>query len=313
MSQRLAAVPGVAGVGLVSELPLRGGGTNGTVPIQGQTFPPGQSPQPEKRIVSPGYFGAMGIRITSGRGFSDHDTTGTPGVMVVSESFARRYFKAAGALGSHAAFNWDMEGMQEIIGVVADVKHYGLDEDPVPMVYVSYLQRPLDYAGIVVKATGDPANLIASVRQTMQALDRDRPLEGLETMNAVVSASVATRRFALFLASSFAALGVLLAATGIFGVVSYASRQRTREFGIRVALGATSADVVRLVLRQGLVPVAVGLAIGHRRRTHADQADQSPVVRRHADGPRDIRDRGSGPHDDCRRRLLPSRAPGDQG
>jgi putative ABC transport system permease protein len=262
ITERLGALPGVAGVGLVNELPLGGGGVNGGVPIQGMTFPPGQQPMPEKRIVSPDYFRVMGIRLVSGRVFTDRDTTGTPGVMVVSESFARRYFKGASPLGSHAAFSWDMDGNQEIVGVVADVRHYGLDQDPDPMVYVSYLQRPLDGASVVVKATSSTAGLMTSVRQTMQSLDKDRPLVGLDNMSAVISASVATRRFALILANAFAMLGVLLAVTGIYGVVSYGSRQRAREFGIRVALGATSSDVLRLVLKQGLIPVGLGLAIG---------------------------------------------------
>jgi putative ABC transport system permease protein len=255
ITERLAALPGVAGVGLVNELPLGGGGVNGTVPIQGQTYAPGQAPAPEKRIVSPDYFRVMGIRLKSGRVFTEHDTASSPAVMVVSESFARRYFNGASPLGAHAGFNWDMEGTQEIVGVVADVRHYGLDEDPSQMVYVSYLQRPLDSGGIVVKATGDTTGLMTKVRQTMQEIDKDRPLRGLDNMSTLVSASVATRRFVLILASAFAALGVLLAVTGVYGVVSYGSRQR-------VALGATSSNVLRLVLKQGLVPVGVGLALG---------------------------------------------------
>jgi putative ABC transport system permease protein len=262
ITERLGALPGVAGVGLVNALPLGGGGVNGGVPIQGMTFPPGQLPSPEKRIVSPDYFHVMGIRIVSGRGFTDRDTASSPGVMVVSESFARRYFKDASPLGAHAAFSWDIEGNQEIVGVVADVRHYGLDQDPDPTVYVSYLQRPLDSANVVVKAASSTAGLMPAVRQTMQSLDKDRPLVGMDNMSAIISASVATRRFGLILANVFAALGVVLAVTGIYGVVSYGSRQRTREFGIRMALGATSSDVLGLVLKQGLVPVGLGLAIG---------------------------------------------------
>jgi putative ABC transport system permease protein len=260
--ERLSALPGVTAVGLVNELPLDGSGVNGGVTIQGQTFPPGKLPAPEKRIVSPDYFRAMGIRLISGRTFTDRDATGATPVMVVSEGFAKKYFAGRSAIGEHAGFNWDIDGVQEIVGVVADVHHYGLDEGPDQMVYVSYLQRPLDAAFVVVKAASDASALTSSVRQAMLALDRDRPLVGLETMDSVVSASVATRRFALILASAFAGLGVLLAATGVYGVVSYGSRQRSREFGIRIALGATSSDVVRLVVRQGLWPVAVGLAIG---------------------------------------------------
>jgi len=259
---RLADVPGVSGVGLVSEVPLAGGGTNGSVTIEGQTFPPGQEPRAEKRIVSPDYFETMRIPLVAGRTFTARDTTGAPPVMVVSESFARRYFGSRGAVGARASFDWDMDGSQDIVGVVADVKHYDLRDAPLPMVYVSYLQRPLSAAGIVVRTTSDPAGLIASVRRTIRDIDRDRPLQHLETMSAIVSDSVATRRFVLIVSLGFAALAVLLAATGTYGAVSYRTRQRTREFGIRLALGATPAGVVRLALGQALLPVLFGLGGG---------------------------------------------------
>jgi putative ABC transport system permease protein len=259
---RVGHLPGVTNVGLVSEVPLAGGGTNGTVPIEGQTFAPGQEPMPEKRIVSPSYFETMHIHLVAGRTFSVRDTTGAPPVMVVSESFARRYFRDGAAIGSHASFNWDMDGLQEIVGVVADVKHYNLGEAPRPMVYVSYLQRPLDDSGVVVRTAGDPVGVVASVRSAIRDVDRDRPLEHVQTMSAIVSDSVTTRRFVLLIALGFAALAVLLAATGTYGVVNYHTRQRTREFGIRLALGAAPAVIVRLALRQALWPVAIGLIVG---------------------------------------------------
>jgi putative ABC transport system permease protein len=258
----LAALPHVRAAGLVNQLPLAGGGVNGGVNIQGRTFAPGQAPMPEKRIVSPDYFKALGIRILKGRGFTEGDRAGTPPVMVISESFARAQFDSVDPIGQRAAFNWDMDGFQEIVGVVADVKHYGLDDGPQPMVYVSYLQRTLDGGEIVLSTTGEIAPLFAAARDVIRRLDPDRPLTSLGTLDDVVTRSVATRRFALSMVAGFAAIGLVLAATGIYGVVAYATRQRTREFGIRLALGARTGEVIRLVLTQGLIPVVLGVVLG---------------------------------------------------
>jgi predicted permease len=258
----LAALPQVRAAGLVNELPLGGGGVNGGVNIQGRTFAPGQGPMPEKRIVSPDYFRALGIAILKGRDFTEGDRTGTTPVMVVSESFARTQFAGVDPIGQRVAFNWDMDGFQEVVGVVADVKHYGLDDGPQPMVYVSYLQRNLDGAEIVVGTSGEIEPLFAAARDVIRRLDPDRPLTSLGTLDELVTRSVATRRFALWMVGGFAAIGLVLAGTGIYGVVAYAARQRTREFGIRLALGARSGEVIRLVLRQGLIPVGLGVVIG---------------------------------------------------
>ncbi len=258
----LAALPSVRAVGLVNDLPLGGGGVNGGVDIEGRTFAPGQGPMPEKRIVSPGYFTALGIPILRGRGFSEHDRIGTTPVMVISDSFARRIFDGVDPIGRRVAFNWDMDGFQEVVGVVADVKHYGLDDGPQPMVYVSYLQRNLDAGDVVVSTTGPVEPLFTAAREVIRRLDPDRPLTSLGTLDEVVARSVATRRFALWMVGGFAAIGLVLAATGIYGVVAYAARQRTREFGIRLALGARSGEVIRLVLRQGLIPVVLGVVLG---------------------------------------------------
>jgi len=259
----LAGIRGVASVGLTNSRPLDQNGVNGTTPIEGQTSSPGQEPMPEKRIVSPEYFRTLGVRVLAGRTFNDRDAAGMPTVMVVSDSFARRYFGTReAALGHRAGFDWDMDGMQEIIGVVNDVKHYGLDEGEVPMVYVSYLQRPISDGAFVLKATGDPAGLTAAARDVIRGLDRDRPLTSIETMDSAVATSLAPRRLSLGLVAGFSVTGLFLAVAGIYGVASYLARQRTREFGIRVALGAASGHLTRLVLRQGLPPVCIGLVVG---------------------------------------------------
>jgi ABC-type antimicrobial peptide transport system permease subunit len=155
-----------------------------------------------------------------------------------------------------------MDGFQTVVGVVADIKHYELEEPTQSMVYVSYLQRPLDAANVVVKTTGETADITPALRETIRSLDRDVPIVGLETMEASISASVANRRFLLWLSGSFATLALVLAATGIFGIVSYAARARTREFGIRMALGADASQIVRLAAMHAAVPVGLGLALG---------------------------------------------------
>jgi predicted permease len=245
----------------VNERPFNQSGVNGGVPIEGQTFPPGQLPRAEKRIASPDYFRTLGIRLLQGRTFTDRDTRTSDPVAVVSESFARRYLGDR-ALGRRIGFNWDMQGFQTVVGVVADIKHYELDEPPQSMVYVSYLQRPIDAANVVVKMFGETADITPALRDTIRALDRDVPIVGLEPMEASLSASVANRRFLLWLSGGFATLALILAATGIFGVVSYAARARTREFGIRMALGADGPHIVRLAAMHGAVPVVLGLAFG---------------------------------------------------
>ena len=260
--ERLARVPGVEAVGLVSDLPLDGNDANGGVDIEGRTFPPGQQPMAQKRITSPGYFAAMGIPIKRGRDFTAADNAQAPAVIVVSESFARQNFPNDDPIGKKIGFLWDMEGLQEIVGVVADVKHNGLDDPASSALYVTYAQRPEGAFTVVVKSAGEPESMTSAVRTEVRAIDPDRPMTSVRTMAAVVSASIGARELSLKLVGAFALIGLLLAVTGIYGVVSYATEQRSREFGIRLALGAGSQSVLRLVLRQGLVLAVAGLAIG---------------------------------------------------
>lgn len=258
----ISRVPGVKTVGLVNELPLGGSDTNGGVDIEGRTFAPGQKPMPQKRITSPNYFAAMGIPVKSGRAFTTADTTRTPAVIVVSETFARKWFPGDDPIGKRIAFNWDIEGFQTIVGVVGDVKHNGLDDPANAAVYVSYAQRPDSSFTVVVKTAVDPESITPLIRNEIRAIDPDRPMTSVRTMQAVVSASVGARELSLDLVAGFAVIGLLLAVTGIYGVVSYATEQRSREFGIRLALGAGSNSVLRLVLRQGLGLALAGLVLG---------------------------------------------------
>jgi putative ABC transport system permease protein len=260
--ERISRLPGVEAAGLTSQLPIAGGDTNGGIDIEGRPFPPGQRPIAQKRIVSPAYFAAMGIPVKSGRAFTAADNTRAPAVMVVSETFARQQFPGQDPLGKRVAFLWDIEGFQTVVGVVGDVKHNGLDDPANPAVYVSYRQRPDSAFTVVVKTSVSPESIIPLVRNEVRAIDFDRPLTSVQAMDAVVAASVGARELSLTLVGGFAVIGLLLAVTGIYGVVSYATEQRSREFGIRLALGAGSQSVLRLVLKQGLALAAAGLVIG---------------------------------------------------
>jgi predicted permease len=259
---RLSKVHGVQSAGLISEIPLNGSDTSGTINMEGRTFPPGQSPNAQKRIVSPGYFETLRIPVRQGRTFTAADDVRSQPAIVVSEAFARQWFPNGDAVGKRIEFNWDMDGLQTIIGVVADVKHNGLDDPASSAVYVTYAQRPDSAFSVVVRADGEPEGMIAGVREQVKAIDSSRPMTDVKTLESIVSGSVAPRRLSLELVGGFAAIGLLLAITGIYSVVSYATAQRSREFGIRLALGAGSGLVMRLVLRQGLTMALAGLAAG---------------------------------------------------
>ena len=260
--ERLARIPGVETVGLINEIPLGSSDTNGGVSIEGRTFPPGQGPGAQKRIVSAGYFTTLGIPIKRGRVFDATDTASAPPVMVVSESFASRWFPNEDPIGRKVGFLWDMDGFQTIIGVVGDVKHNGLDEGATPAVYVTMAQRPDSVFTIAVRTGVDPESLVPAMRQEVKAIDPDRPMTRVRTMTQMMAASVGARRLSLNLVSGFALIGMLLATTGIYGVVSHATQQRSREFGIRLALGAERGSVRRLVLKHGALLALTGVAIG---------------------------------------------------
>lgn len=259
---RLGRIPGIDATGVASEAPLSGGDTNGTVTIEGRTFPPGQSPIAQKRIVSSGYFGALRIPVTRGRVFTVADDAKAPAVMVISEAFAKRWFPNEDPIGKRVGFNWDITGFQTVVGVVANVKHNGLDDPENPAIYVTHTQRPDSRFYVFLKTSVPPESVVSAVRAEVKAIDPSRPIAGVQTMTALMSESVSSRRLSLNIVGAFALIGLLLAATGIYGVVSHAAQQRTREFGIRLALGAESTSVLGLVFRQGLLLAVIGASLG---------------------------------------------------
>ncbi len=269
---RLAAVPGVASAALVSAAPLEDGSSNGLVP-EGRTVDITSSINSLMRLVTPAYFGTMRIELVRGRTFTADDRRGAPLAMIINQSLAREAFPGQDPIGKRIACCEagpdGSPGWKEVVGVVRDVRAQGLDEEPVPEFYLPMVQAP-DAAWnwtnrtmtVAVRAQGDAVPLMASLRRAVADVDPALPLYGLGTMQGRLTDSLAQSRFSSTLLTVFGAIALVLAAIGVYGVISYGVTQRTQEIGIRVALGARDTDVLTLVVRHGALLAGIGLAVG---------------------------------------------------
>ncbi|HKQ80189.1 MAG TPA: ABC transporter permease [Blastocatellia bacterium] len=263
--ERLQALPEVETAAASTVLPLYGN-DSGTFNVEGQpAWQPGKSVvYAERPKITPDYFRLVGIRLLQGRSFTWADNENSPEVAIVNEGMARRYWPGEDAIGKRVTID-ERDGWpvwRQIVGVVNDVKHDGLTGPARPHIYIPMMQLTYPGAILAVRAKGDPAALADTIRREVAALDRNQPLIGVETMEKVVSDSVADRRFQMTLLAIFAAVALILAATGVYSVMATAVARRTHEIGIRLALGAQPHNVLRLVVGQGMKPAMAGVGIG---------------------------------------------------
>jgi putative ABC transport system permease protein len=261
LEEQLRALPGVRAVGATNMLPLGGRDGRRGVGIEGREPTPDVPTRAHPRSVTPDYFRAMGATVIAGRPFTAADAVTAPKVAIVNDTMARRYWPGQSPIGRRIMFGGTQDWIA-VVGIVADIKHWGLDQKVNPEVYLPLPQALSRTMTFVMATDGDPASLAPALRERVRALDPNLPINGLKTMEDVASVSVASRRGAMLLLAVFGGLALVLAAAGIHGVMSHLVALRTPEIGVRMTLGATPGNVMGLILREGTIQAVIGLAIG---------------------------------------------------
>jgi putative ABC transport system permease protein len=257
--ERVGSLPGVLSSASTSHLPTQGG-YEWSFNIEGRPEPePGQQPSEAVQFVSPGYFQTLGIGMKRGRGFAEQDTMKSLPVAVINESMARKYWGNQNPLGERIHI---YKTSFTIVGIVSDVRQDGLAIEPKPHFYLCSFQAPTGEMHLIVRTSADPLGLVAAVRQQVRDLDSTLAVADIRTLEMVLSRNLSRQRLVMSLMGVFAAVALLLAMIGIYGVLAYSVSQRQQEIGIRIALGAKTGDILKLVLSQGMALASIGLVLG---------------------------------------------------
>jgi predicted permease len=260
--ERLQEIPGVQSASLVRGLPFSGNGGTTTIVLPDREPPPkGMEPEVMFNTAMPTYFETIGIPLLKGRLFGNQDQANTPPVVVINQTMAQRFWPNQDPLGKQIKLAED-GSLVMVVGVVGDAKHYWLEEQQKPQMYDAYSQDPGIFATAVIRTTVEPLSLTEPVRQAVWKVDADQPMWKIRTVEFLVNRSTADRKFLMALMGIFASLALVLTIIGLYGVISYLVNQRTQEIGIRMALGAQMRDIMRMVLKQGMVLVLTGVALG---------------------------------------------------
>ena len=266
ITERIATIPGVKAAGITSVMPLTSNFDGRGLAVEDHPRPRGEEFNVDLYVTTPGYLNAMEIRLLRGRPLSEADGQKSEKVALINSSMAQTLWPDKDPLGRRIRFAGDdgseAQQWRTIVGVVSDVSQYALDKKPPMQIYLPHAQFPTSFNTIVVKTTGDPKALTGSVKNAILAIDKDQAVYSVATVDELLGESIVLRRFVMLLLMVFAAIALILAAIGIYGVMSFVVTQRTREIGIRMALGAQTRDVVAMVLKNGIALAAIGVAVG---------------------------------------------------
>jgi predicted permease len=262
--ERITQLPGVESVGAAGFMPLSGFWGEADFTVQGQPEPaPGQKPSAKSDLVTPDYFRAMGVSLLKGRAFTGQDRKGAAQVVIVNETLARKEFGSQNPIGQRLNFGDSKKSdLWEVVGVVSDIHDFGLEEKVRGNVFRPFAQIPVPVVAFVVRTSGPPSNQTSAVKQAIWSVDKDQPIYKIVGLDQLANESLALRRVSSVLLGAFSALALLLAGLGIYGVMAFSVAQRTHEIGVRMALGAQRASVLKMIAGYGMRIVLAGIAMG---------------------------------------------------